>query len=188
MLGKSDFLWESAEKKIEFGNPLEFDYTGYSLASVKLFLDCLHLIPAEPTDIVTLVECIDLVQFKGKTTYDSFEVELVERLIDAVLKTKLPLDTELLISAFLGEVDNMTDDRYQKKVAERLAREAPSFLAFAKFNMESVLNKQLIAMCVKKRVFANDSYEMVVSRMIRYGMELYDSAENFRPNAETYFR
>ena len=155
---------------------MEFDYTDYSWASVKLFLDCLHLIPAGPTDIITLIECIDLVQFEGKTTYDSFEVELAKRLIDSVLTTKLPLGTELLVSAFLEQVDNMTDDRYQQKVAERLAKNTVSFLLFANFDMENPLNKQLISMCVKKRAIANESKEAVYTKMLMYGKELYDFA------------
>ena len=57
ILGKSDFFWDKAEKMDEFGNALKFDYTKYSFASVKLFLDCIHQIPAGPTDIATLVEC-----------------------------------------------------------------------------------------------------------------------------------
>ena len=180
------------EKKTKFGNPLEFDYTKYSLVSVKLFLDCLHLIPAGPTDIVTLIECIDLVQFEGKTTYDSFEVELVERLMNSVLTTKLPLGTELLISIFLAQVDNITDDRYEEKVAERLAKEAPCFMLFADFDMENPLNKQLIAMCVKKRVFMNVSKEAVLTRLLMYGKELYNFAvesleiySNYRPDIQS---
>ena len=62
----------------EFGNPLKFDYTDYSWACVKLFLDCLHLIPAGPINVATLIECVDFCQFEGETTYDSFEVDLVE--------------------------------------------------------------------------------------------------------------
>ena len=96
-----------------FGNPLKFDYTDYSWACVKLFLDCLHLIPPGPTDIATILECVDFCQFEGKTTYDSFEVELVERFMTPVMKMALSLGTELLISNYLAKVDNF-DDRYQQ--------------------------------------------------------------------------
>ena len=171
---------------------MEFDYTGYSWASVKLFLDCLHLIPAGPTDIITLIECIDLAQFEGKTTYDSFEVELVERLLDSVLTTKLPLSSEILVSIFLGQVDNMTDNRYQQKVAKRMAEKNPSFLFFASFDMESEMNKQLIAMCVKKRLFADASKKAVLAKIITYGKQLYDFAvenlefdDGFRPDGRS---
>ena len=186
ILAKSDFLWESAAKKTEFGKPLEFDYTYYNWNAVKLFLDCLHdssFIPAGPIDIITLIECIDLAQF-GTTTYGSFEVELVKRLIDSMLTMKLPLCTELLISAFLNQVGNMIDDRYQQKVAERLAQEVPSVFVFANFDMEDALNKQLIAMCVKKKVFANDLHELVLGRMIMY---VIDNGFTPDPSSTRYF-
>ena len=67
--------------------------------SVKLFLDCLHLIPCGPVDIATLVEVIDFCHFEGKTTYDSFEVDLVQGILDSLIKSSLPLGTELLIIA-----------------------------------------------------------------------------------------
>ena len=171
---------------------MEFDYTDYSWSSVKLFLDCLHLIPAGPTDIITLIECIDLAQFEGKTTYDSFEVDLVERLMDSVMKTNLQLGTELLVAAYLHEVDNLSDDRYQKKVARKLAEVTASFLVFAKFDIESPLNKRLIEMCVKKRIFTDGSRKSVLDTLLVYARELYDFAvENldvdsgFRPNPQS---
>ena len=158
----------------EFGNALKFDYTDYSWACVKLFLDCLHLIPAGPSNVATLIECVDFCQFEGKTTYDSFEVDLVERIMNSVMKTTLPLGTELLISAYLAKVDNF-DERYQLKVAEKLKKEAISFLLFAKFDMNSELNKRLIEMCVQKRVFADKSKQSVVYTLMMYGTELQEA-------------
>ena len=58
----------------EFGNAPEFDFTRYSWASVKLFLDCLHLIPAGPADSAKIIESIDFRQFEGKTL--SFSVKI----------------------------------------------------------------------------------------------------------------
>ena len=96
MLGHSEFF---SDKMDEFGNSLKFDYTDYSWACVKLFLDCLHLIPAGATDLATVAECVNFCQFEGKTTYDSFEVDFVERLMEPIMKSALPLSTELLLSA-----------------------------------------------------------------------------------------
>ena len=119
MLAHSTFLWDKAAKMGEFGNALTFDYTDFSWAAVKLFLDSLHLIPAGSTDLATILECVAFAQFEGKTTYNSFEVDLVEELMASVMKTKLPIGTELLMSAYLAKVDNF-DDRFQLKVAEKL--------------------------------------------------------------------
>ena len=180
ILGNSDFLWDKMEIMGEFGNALEFDYIKYSWASVKLFLDCLHLIPAGPTDVATLIETVDFCQFEGKTTYDSFELEMMERLMDSVMKTTLPLGTELLISAYLSKVDNF-DDRYQQKVVEKITKEAVSTLVFD-FDVESELNKRLVALCVQKGVFADNSQEMVLVRILMYGKELCEfRAENLEP-------
>ena len=172
MLALTDFFWEKAAKMGEFGNALKFDYTDYSWASIKLFLDCLHLIPAGPVDIATIIECVAFAQFEGKTTYDSFEVDLVERLMDSVMKTDLPVGTELLISAYLAKVDNF-DDRFQLKVAEKLTKEAVSSLVYD-FDIKNALNKRLIEMCVRKGIFVDASQESVLIRIILYGKELQE--------------
>ena len=156
----------------EFGNSLEFDYTDFSWASVKLFLDSLHLIPAGPVDMATIVECIGFAQFEGKTTYNSFEVDFVERLMDSIMKATLPLGTELLISAYLAKVDNL-DDRYQRKVAKKLTKESVSIL-FYDFDMDNLLNKRLIALCAKKGVFTEESHKAVVFTVMMYGRELQE--------------
>ena len=155
MLGHSEYFWEKMAKMDEFGNSLKFDYTDYSWASVKLFLDCLHLIPTGPVDLATLLEVVGFCQFEGKTTYDSFEVDLVQRIMTSVMKTSLPLGTELLISAYLAKVDDF-NDLYQQKVAAKITKEAVSNLLF-EFNMNSALNKRLITMCTRKGVFADES-------------------------------
>ena len=170
LLGSSDFFWDKAEIMVEFGNALEFDYTRYSWASVKLFLDCLHLIPAGPVDVATIIECIDFCQFEGKTTYDSFESNLVKGLMNLVMATTLPIGTELLISAYLSKVDNF-DDRYQQKVAGKLTEEAVAMTIY-RFDMNDVLNKRLIALCVKKGIFADESQNSVLITLMMYGKEL----------------
>ena len=142
MLCHSEFFREKIVKMVKFGNELRFDYTDYSWASVKFFLDCLHLIPAGPIDIATVVECIAFCQFEGKTTYDSFEVDLVEQLIDSIIKTTLPFGTKLLISAYLDKVDNFTDDRYRQKLAGKVTKEtreiSPPHFGLNKFKSLSV--------------------------------------------------
>ena len=172
VLGHSQFYWDKARKMDNFGNPLKFKYTDYSWACVKLFLDCLHLIPAGSVDIATLVECVDFCQFEGKTTYDSFELDLVDRLMDSIIKTTLPIGTELLISAYLAKVDNF-DDRYQQQLSKKLTQENVSFLLY-RFDMNNELNKRLIAMCIKKGVFADDARNSVLITLMMYGKELQE--------------
>ena len=180
MLGHSEYFWEKMAKMDEFGNSLKFDYTDYSWASVKLFLDCLHLIPTGPVDLATLIEVVCFCQFEGKTTYDSFEVDLVERIMTSVMKTTLPLGTELLISAYLAKIDDF-NDQYQLKVAEKVTKEAISSLLF-EFNMNSALNKRLIALCAKRGVFADESKNTVLITILMYGKELLEfQAGNLEP-------
>ena len=140
---------------------------------VKFFLDCLHLIPAGPVDIATIIEVIDFCQFEGKTTYDSFELELLQGLLESVTKTTLPFGTELLISAYLTQVDNLSDDRYQQKVAAKATKEAVSSL-FYELDFGNALNKRLISMCVKKKIFVDESKESVLIRLMMYGKELQE--------------
>ena len=172
MLGLSDFLWKKAEKMGEFGNALKFDYTKFSWSSVKLFLDCLHLIEPGPIDVATILECIDFAQFEGKTTYKSFELELVKRLMACIMKTDFPVGTELLISAYLSHVDNL-ENIYQSKVARKLTKESVSFLIYD-FDIESTLNKRLISMCIAKHIFADSTHRSVVYSLMMYGIEIQE--------------
>ena len=180
MLGHSEYFWEKMAKMDEFGNSLKFDYPDYSWASIKLFLDCLHLIPAGPVDVGILVEVVGFCQFEGKTMYDSFEVDLVQRIMTSLMKTSLPLGTELLISAYLAKVDNFNEE-YQQKVAQKLTEENVSSLLF-KFDPEAELNKRLISMCSRKGVFDDQSQKNVLITLMMYGKELLEfRAGNLEP-------
>ena len=173
MLGHSQFFSDKIEKMTEFGNSLNFDYTNYSRGCVKLFLDSLHLIQPGQVDVATIAECVDFCQFEGKTTFEeSFEVDLVERLMVPIMKSTLPLGTELLISAYFAKVDNFRDS-FQQKVAEKLTRETVSALVYD-FDMDNALNKRLIKMCVQTKVFADDSKQSVVFTLLMYGKELQE--------------
>ena len=59
-----------------------------------------------------LLECIDFCHFEGKTTYNSFELDLASKLLDSVTTaaSKLPLGTKLLIAAYLTKIDNLADE------------------------------------------------------------------------------
>ena len=171
--GHSQFYWKTSQLKASSDFCIKIDYTNYSLASVKLFLDCLHLIPVEPTSVAILIECVDFCQFQGKTTFDSFEADFVERIMTSVMKMALPLGTELLISAYLAKVANF-GDRYQREVAKKLTKEAVSAL-FYEFDMNDALNKRLIEMCVQKKVFADNSQQSVVFTLMMYGKDLQDN-------------
>ena len=193
MLGHSEFFWEKMAKMDEFGNSLKFDYsTDFSLASVKFFLDCLHLIPAGPVDVATLVEVVAFCQFEGKTTYDSFEVDLVDRIMTSLMKMALPIGTELLISAYLAKIDNF-DNRFEQTLVEKHTEESVSSLLF-KFNPNTELNKRLIAMCAQKAVFVDVSEDTVLATLMVYGKNLvkfgstdrvvenFGIEHDFRPN------
>ena len=153
------------------------------MAAVKLYLDSLHLISAGSTDITTVLECIDFAQFEGKTTYDSFEVDLVEELMDSIMNTSLPLCTELLISAYLHRVDNL-DERYQLRTAEKLTQKAVNF-------EDNALNTRLIEMCISKAIFedgphcfSNPSVFSILEMYKHELMEFYASvaSEDYRPD------
>ena len=83
----------------------------------------------------------------------------------------------MLISAYLAKVDNFDDDRYQRKVIERLIKDAA--MELYEFDMCNVLNKRLIEMCVQKGIIDNEPENFLMS-MIMYGKKLHDTAiENF---------
>ena len=130
----------------------------------------MHLIKPEPTDLSTLLEVIDFAHFEGKTTYKSFEFNLVKSLIETFLEKSLPVGTELLISLYLSSVDNMSDN-YQRKVAETLSDDSVSRL-FYHFDMASGLNKRLIQMCVDKGLFTDESQHSIVFTLMLHGKEL----------------
>ena len=88
-----------------FENKFDFKYTDFSKAAVKYFLDCMHMIEPEKTDITIMLEVLDLAHSEGKTTYDSFERYLSKRLMSAILGSSFPTGTELLIAAFLSKVE-----------------------------------------------------------------------------------
>ena len=109
------------------------------------------------------------------------------------MKTSLPLGTELLISAYLAKIDDF-NNQFQEKVIEKLTRERVSALLFD-FDIENALNKQLVALCVQRGVFADES--QVVFTLMTYGKELMEfqtrhsdqfkasvekAEDNFRPD------
>ena len=60
---------------------------------MKYFLDCMHQIDPEPTDITTILEVLDLVHSEGKTKYDSFETVLSQgspKITDFIVFTFVP--------------------------------------------------------------------------------------------------
>ena len=98
----------------------------------------------------------------------------------SLMKTTLSLGTELLISAYLAKVDDF-HDKFQQKVTRKLTRETVSALLFD-FDMKNTLNKRLIALCVRKGVFADESQSSVVFTLMAYGKELMEFRdENLEP-------
>ena len=161
---------------------LEFDYSNYSHASVKLFLDSLHLIKPGPVDVAVIVECIDFVQFEGKTTlYNSFERDFAAALLNSIMKIQLPVGTELLISAYLSCVSDL-DNGYQQKLMKRLTEKDVAFL-FYKFDLECESNQRLIKMCAKA-FFDDKSDDFIVYNLMKYGKELQNLRGTERGNSD----
>ena len=149
---------------------IEFKYPDYSWAAVKFFLDSMHMIEPDPTDVTVLLEVLDLAHWEGKTDFDSFERYLSKRLMGAILESSFPTGTELLIAAFLSKVDNL-NETYQKKLAEKLNREFYAHL-FCDFDMDSDLNRRLIQMCIFKGIFRNNTRKSVVYTLTIFAEDL----------------
>ena len=159
---------------------ISFEYTDYSLAAVKLFLDCMHQIEPNPTDVTIILETLDLAHWEGKTDFDSFERYLSKRLMATIMESTFPTGTELLIAAFLSKVDNLNED-YQKKLAKKLSRDFYAHV-YCDFDMESNLNQTLIEMCVLKDIFPNSTRKSVMSTLTIFGedlLQIYELPSSF---------
>ena len=170
VLCSSEFFYFKTKKMAASVNDkLEFDYTNFSHASVKLYLDSLHLINCDPVDVAVIVECIEFVQFEGKTTlFDSFERDFVAALMDSI--TELPVGTELLISAYLSCVGTL-DNEYQRKVMEKLTERDVGSL-FYNFDLYCETNQRLIEMCAAKKFFDDKSDDFILFNLMKYGKKL----------------
>ena len=178
VLGSSDFFYFKANSMAaNVKDKLKFDYTNFSHASVKLFLDSLHLINPGPVDIAIVVECIDFVHFEGKTSsYDSFERHFAAALVDSIMKIQLPVGTELLISAYLSCVGDL-NSAYQRKLMEELTEKDVAFL-FYNFDFKCKTNQSLIKMCATKALFDDKSDDFIVFNLMKYGKELQNLRDN----------
>ena len=170
VLGSSEFFYfKTKNMAANVNDKLEFDYTNYSHASVKLYLDSLHLIKPDSVDIAVVVECIDFVQFEGKTVlYDSFERDFIASLLDSIME--LPVGTELLISAYLscvGDCDNV----YQQNVMTKLTEKDVASL-FYDFDVTCESNQRLIKMCAAKAFFEDKSDDFILFSLMKYGKKL----------------
>ena len=169
-LGLSDFLYKKAKKMGGLDDKIEFKYTDYRQEAVKYFLDCMHMVKPDPTDITIILEVLDLAHSEGKTTYDSFERYLSGRLMKLLLETSYPTGTELLIAAFLSKVDHLHEE-YQRKLARHLTREFYIHL-FCDFDMASSVNKQLIEMCIGRGILNDSTHKSVVYTMAMFGQDV----------------
>ena len=149
---------------------IEFDYTDYRWEAVKYFLDCMHMITPDPTNMTIILETLDMAHSEGKTTYDSFERHLSGRLMSAILNESFTLGTELLIAAFLSKVDNL-DETYHTNLAVKVTKDFYTEL-FTRFDVSNELNKQLIEMCVTKGIFDDNSRKSVMYTLTVFGEDL----------------
>ena len=125
-----------------------------------------------PADIITVLEVVNFLQYEGKTTFDSVERLLVERIMDAINKKKFSLGTELMIAAILSRADNFTNT-FQQKVAKKLRKDSAGSL-FTKFDASNGLNQRLIETCVNKKIFANDNHNYVKMQLMIFCRKLHD--------------
>ena len=171
VLGMSEFFYFKAKNMAaNINDQLEFDYTNFSHASVKLFLDSLHLIKPGPIDVAIVVECIDFIQFEGKTTlYDSFEREFAAGLLDSIMNLELPVETELVVSAYLSCVGDL-DESYQQKVMMNVYNYDVSCLS-DNFDLECNSNQRLIKMCASK-TFLGEKTDDLLLYLMEYAKEL----------------
>ena len=123
---------------------------------------------------------IDFLQYEGKTTYNSIERLLVERIIDAINKKTFPLGTELLIALILSRADNFTNT-FQQKVAKKLTKNLAGNLFFD-FEVANRLNQRLIETCVDKEIF-NDDNEYYVKMQLMIYCEKLRELQNGKPRS-----
>ena len=170
-LGLSDFLYKKVNKEGPcITDKVEFKYTDYRHEVVKYFIDCMHMIQPDPTNITTILEVLDLTHSEGKTKYDSFERRLSDRLMKTILEASFPTGTKLLIAAFLSKVDNLDED-YQRKLARDFTREFFADL-FYDFDTTSTINKQLIEMCIGKGILNDNTHKTVVYTLAMFGQDV----------------
>ena len=115
---------------------------------------------------------VNFLQYEGKTTYDSFERLLVERILDAINKKTFPLGTELLIAAILSRADKFINT-FQQKVAKKLTKNSVANL-FNDFEVSNRLNRRLIETCVKKEIFNDDNEYYVKMQLMIYCKKLLE--------------
>ena len=180
ILGLSNFLYIKANemggvrrhlrRRVTCKEKIQFKYTDYSYEAIKFFVDCMHMIEPDPTDVTLLLEVLDFTHSEGKTDFDSFERYLSKRLMGALLESSFPTGTELLIAAFLSKVENL-HEAYQKKLARGLTREFYAHL-FCDFDMDSDLNQKLIQMCVFKGILPDNTRKSIVFTLTMFGEDL----------------
>ena len=112
---------------VNFSQPLEFDYTMYSKECIRLVLDALHLINVEQVDLLVAAEVLDYLHFEGKTILSDFERRLSKNIIQALIKMKLPLSTQIALCFAISTTDNY-DNSFELSVGSKLTKGSRSCL------------------------------------------------------------
>lgn len=106
---------------MNFNDPLVFDYSMYSKASIRYVLDELHLISTEKLDLIVVTEALDYLHFEAKFQMSEFEGRLTKKLYRSLTKMNLPMSTQLVLCCVISTMDNY-DNEYEmhlgKKVSE----------------------------------------------------------------------
>ena len=106
---------------VNFGDPLDFDYTMYSKESIRLMLDALHLINVEQVDLLVAAEVLDYLHYEGKTILSDFERRLSKTIVQALIRMKLPVSTQIALCFAISTTDNY-DNSYELSLGSKLTK------------------------------------------------------------------
>ena len=93
----------------------------YSKECIRLVLDALHLINVEQVDLLVAAEVLDYLHFEGKTILSDFERRLSKNIIQALIKMKLPLSTQIALCFAISTTDNY-DNSFELSVGSKLTQ------------------------------------------------------------------
>ena len=112
---------------VNFGQPLDFDYTMYSKECIRLVLDALHLINIDQVDLLVAAEVLDYLHFEGKTVLSDFERRLAKNIIQALMNMEMPLSTQMALCFAISTTDNY-DNSFELSVGSKLTKGSRSCL------------------------------------------------------------
>ena len=176
VLSKSGYYSRHAELYEKFENPLRFTYNGensgrpYDEKVINVYLDSLHDIQLDHVNydelpLMLVIETMDFLLYEGKATESKFEGNMMNGLMQSLIKRKFELVTKLLIASAISKMDNEPHlphkytQQYEASVGKDLLLDLTeeSFV----FDLEgtSEINQHLIKWCISKGLFENPELE-----------------------------